>query len=507
MGSWASVEVSGHGVLHYRSFVDPDVLFLLTLAEVAEGVPPRADSGGEHEDESHGSDDDSFESPALRLSAPASMIKQRLDLLGMDAAGAERQWQEIHDDEVEWRTDDFLGGLNRVLDSPDVITGEVTGVSGVAEKAESLPTCGEPESVAYADVDRLIRRAIADLDRRDAAAAASFDALERSDDSTDPADSERPLAIDWERHELETLRDLRTRTFPAWISGVRTHLAKAVDFRDRFFEVTGEDWDGRDARWFLRAVLLAVDDDTRVTIDLSHLVGGGYLDVEGFDPQQAAIETHSTNVARGMPAVILLEGNNDVEFIRAALEIRRPHLASYVRFYDHASSNSDAGVGVATRTLRAFAAAGIANRVVAMLDNDAAAAEAIQALRRKGALPPNYTVLTYPPTALAADYPTVGATGTNQADVNGAAASIELYLGGDVLTGPDGALVPVRWGNYLSSVQRYQGEVEHKREIHQRFRGKVSRAREAPDLVDDDDWVELDLILDHLFAALASGVA
>jgi len=74
-------------------------------------------------------------------------------------------------------------------------------------------------------------------------------------------------------------------------------------------------------------------------------------------------------------------------------------------------------------------------------------------------------------------------------DVNGQAAGIELYLGRRALTA-DGQLRPVRWGGYVSSVRKYQGEVEDKGSVMDAFVTHISTLkdpaeakREYPDLV------------------------
>jgi hypothetical protein len=50
-------------------------------------------------------------------------------------------------------------------------------------------------------------------------------------------------------------------------------------------------------------------------------------------------------------------------------------------------------------------------------------------------------------------------------DVNGMAGGIELYLGPSALHEGPGEFRPVRWTGYNRKLNRYQGEVEGKREI------------------------------------------
>jgi hypothetical protein len=82
-----------------------------------------------------------------------------------------------------------------------------------------------------------------------------------------------------------------------------------------------------------------------------------------------------------------------------------------------------------------------------------------------------------------------------------AAGSIELYLGRDVLTQPDGTLRPVRWTSYVSGMDRYQGQIVGKDAIHQAFRAKSKAACENPEHAERQDWSGLRLVIDAICAA------
>ena len=109
---------------------------------------------------------------------------------------------------------------------------------------------------------------------------------------------------------------------------------------------------------------------------------------------------------------------------------------------------------------------------------------------------------------LAADYPTLGpptsgipSGGVARADVNGLAGSIELYLGRDVLTGPDGALRPVQWRTYIAGARQYQGEIVDKAAVHDAYRAKVKAAGIDPGLIATQDWSGMRAILDLIRGA------
>jgi hypothetical protein len=150
-------------------------------------------------------------------------------------------------------------------------------------------------------------------------------------------------------------------------------------------------------------------------------------------------------------------------------------------------------------TVKSFAASGIANRIVALFDNDTAAADALRPWDRSR-LPGNIRVHHYPPLDLAADYPTLGAppahTHVANADVNGLAGSIELYLGRDVLTDASGNLRPVHWQTYIPGMRRYHGEVADKTAVQDAYRAKVRAADADRSRIAQQDWSGVRAILD-----------
>jgi hypothetical protein len=147
---------------------------------------------------------------------------------------------------------------------------------------------------------------------------------------------------------------------------------------------------------------------------------------------------------------------------------------------------------------------GPAARVVAVLDNDTAAAEALRTHGRSS-LSDRIRVVQYPPLGLGCQYPTLGPPTVHSpsgsielADVNGLAASIELYLGRDVLTAGDGSLRPVQWTSFNAGMRRYHGEVTGKHDTHEAFRAKAAAAPGDRTAASAQDWEGLRLILDAI---------
>jgi hypothetical protein len=367
----------------------------------------------------------------------------------------------------------------------------------------------DPDDDVYANPTLILRASVKVLaDRLDALGIAAED-----------LDACLQHAIEEKIEELETLGDepwgaaklhavvdeLLEMTFGEWVERVKAAVLTRQPSESGWLDYRKltplmELWENFDPRWLLRAVLEAFDPAEVVLLDLTDLELGGYLQAYDFDPQIAATVMFSSALLNGTPAVVITEGTTDAEFLQAAIEIRRPHLVNFVRFYDFGLVPG--GAGVALSTVKSLAAAGVNNRVIVLLDNDTAAREALRALRNVQ-LPSHFVVDHYPPIDLASHYPSVGPTGPHTGDVNGLAGSIELYLGADVLTDPaTGALRPVVWGTRIPALSAYQGEVADKGAVQNAFRAKVSAARQDPSLVGTQDWSGLDAILDKLMARL-----
>ncbi|MFE4216149.1 hypothetical protein [Streptomyces sp. NPDC056844] len=256
----------------------------------------------------------------------------------------------------------------------------------------------------------------------------------------------------------------------------------------------------------LRAALLALP-DAEVVLYVQESEGDP--DPEIYQLCSMARESLHFTASQSAPVVVLTEGSTDVAFLKPALALLYPHLTDLVRFMDYNSSTrAQGGAGSLVTMVRAFAAAGIANPVIALFDNDTAASEALRPLRRDAALPPNIKVLQYPPLELARSYPTLGPpsldtpTGSpTRADVNGLAGSIELYLGTDALSLPGGSLRPVQWRSYSAACQQYQGEVTDKRAVEAAYASKLSSAQRDPSVIDAQDWTGVRAILETIIHA------
>lgn len=251
-------------------------------------------------------------------------------------------------------------------------------------------------------------------------------------------------------------------------------------------------WDEHDLRYSLRAVLEALPEDEQITLDVHEVIEGGWLEPD-VDPQRQATAFATYATQGGLPPIVLVEGRTDIEFLSAAFRLRRPDLADYIRFPDFAYK-PEGGVGPLRQTVKAFAAAGIGNRVLALFDNDTAAHDAVRTVEQS-AFPEHFVIAHLPELDLAREYPTKGPQGEHVMDVNGLAGSLEMYLGADVLT-DRAKLRPVIWTGTPNKQGAYQGEVADKPAIHAAFRAKVAAALADASVMEHQDWMGLDLVLE-----------
>ncbi|QHP66446.1 hypothetical protein EI171_02865 [Bradyrhizobium sp. LCT2] len=262
---------------------------------------------------------------------------------------------------------------------------------------------------------------------------------------------------DWYRRAPEVLATLYTRE-------------EATDEIDRHMrDRDGEGWlwfDGYGSLMSLRALLDACAEVQCVTLDVTALIGGGWIEpgAKICDEKRASAPLDPRPLAT---TVILAEGSSDIRILQRSLAGLFPELQDYFSFFNHAELSVDGGAAYLVKFLKAFAAARAPLRLVAVFDNDTAGRQAHRQANTLG-LPDNMVAVTLPDTELARSYPTIGPQGEHVVDVNGKAASIELYLGRASLMAGSG-FRRVRWSGFNSTAQAYQGEIEGKAEVEASF--------------------------------------
>jgi hypothetical protein len=245
-----------------------------------------------------------------------------------------------------------------------------------------------------------------------------------------------------------------------------------------------------------------LDDDADVTMDLTDLIRGGYYDTDD-DLIEEADYLVSVDYQTTQRIIVLTEGSSDTRALEKAFGLIYPHLREYFSFMDFNELNVPGGAPSLVSFVKAFSAAGVINRVVAIFDNDTAAAAALRVLDGLK-LPSNVAVTRLPELDELKTYPTLGPTGTVLMDINGLAASLEVYFGNDVLRRTDGSLTPIQWKGFDKSLARYQGEIVDKQILQERFAIKVQRATAHPGALSSGDWVPMRKALDSIRVAVST---
>lgn len=225
---------------------------------------------------------------------------------------------------------------------------------------------------------------------------------------------------------------------------------RCFDLIDGFMEA------GLDRRALLALQLESAPDDEAVQLDLHDLYMADYFrEVENIT--QLATDELAVSVSSGGPVIVVTEGVTDARYLARALELVAPDVAHMFRFLDE-DARAERNSGQVMRTLRSFAAAGVTNRVVGVLDNDAAgrvAARVLDSARR----PATNRYLLLPDVPYGESYPTNGPSGESDLDINGRAVSIEFQFGLDQLRVEGGELAKVEWKGLQMPINVYQGSL------------------------------------------------
>src|SRR5436190_17494162 len=123
-----------------------------------------------------------------------------------------------------------------------------------------------------------------------------------------------------------------------------------------------------DRRTVLRAMCDVLDQHAEVVMDLTDLVLGGWYDTDD-DLIQEADYLVSADYQTTQRIIALTEGGSDKRVLQAALGLIYPHLREYFAFMDFDELNVPGGAPSLVNFVKAFAAAGVINRVVAIFDN------------------------------------------------------------------------------------------------------------------------------------------
>lgn len=230
-----------------------------------------------------------------------------------------------------------------------------------------------------------------------------------------------------------------------------------------------------DVRFVYRLILEAIPEIEWVSLDISDLVQGGYYEEDiKLISESRNVDSLERSILE--PVVIMAEGKTDIRVLQASLNALYPSVAELFSFFDHDTLSVDGGASFLSKFLKAFAAARTPVKIVAIFDNDVAGRlefERISGLT----MPSNIRPMRLPEIDLARSYPTVGPQGAHEMNINGDAVGIELFMGKHNLCDENGDLFPIRWTQYYSTSQSYQGEVSEKDTVQTAFFKDIATPR------------------------------
>ncbi|MGY0390575.1 hypothetical protein ACWZJV_26685 [Nocardioides sp. WG-D5] len=213
-----------------------------------------------------------------------------------------------------------------------------------------------------------------------------------------------------------------------------------------------------DPRFALALSLCRTRASTEVKLDLTDLVLGGWLTTDQNPHEEARLRMSAAVAANG-PVIVITEGSSDAQRLRRSLEVAVPEVAHFFTFLD-VDLRPPGGSDRVVSLTKGMAAAGVMNRIVAVLDNDTAGREAAAQLS-KLKLPAQVATVCLPEVRYANRYPTLGPEGPSVGNVNGRAVSMEFMFGEDVLRDAANQLAPVRWQSFNDKMGDYQGRLDN----------------------------------------------
>ena len=185
------------------------------------------------------------------------------------------------------------------------------------------------------------------------------------------------------------------------------------------------------------------------------IVDGGWVEEEELKPALSPEDKY----------LVVTEGSSDSAILQKSLYLLFPDVADFFSFIDMSEHYPFTGTGNLVNFCKGLAKIGIQNKVLVVVDNDTAGMDALNRMKDVD-LPPSMKMTALPNMKHLKRFRTIGPNGPSYEDINGRAASIELYL--DLRHG-----VPkqpaVRWTSYSSRVGTYQGELVEKEKYTETF--------------------------------------
>ncbi|MFC7650468.1 HEPN/Toprim-associated domain-containing protein [Streptosporangium lutulentum] len=126
----------------------------------------------------------------------------------------------------------------------------------------------------------------------------------------------------------------------------------------------------------------APDQNATIALDMSELTGC-CVELDPMEPYADQARAEQLAVATtNLPLVVITEGSSDARLLSEGMKVTHPHLVGFIRFFDYgAGVRPRGGADAVVELFKAFVAAGVGNRFVAIADNDAAAHEKLLGLK------------------------------------------------------------------------------------------------------------------------------
>jgi len=214
----------------------------------------------------------------------------------------------------------------------------------------------------------------------------------------------RGLLLSHKRKECDILSTLTPET---WIEGLREIRRSGLKtnsygryegpYEDTVIGYMLEnDWygyPGFDHFVPLRLAIEACENGQKLIYDMTDLVWSEYFDYDE-DFVDYGIGISASEYSSKSKIIVLTEGKTDAWILDESLSLLFPHLKDYFSFLDFENTGFGGGVGNLVNVVKAFAGAGIVNNVIALFDNDTAAATACEGLHNIS-LPPNIAYMVF----------------------------------------------------------------------------------------------------------------
>lgn len=183
--------------------------------------------------------------------------------------------------------------------------------------------------------------------------------------------------------------------------------------------------------------------------------------------------------------LIVTEGSSDTFIIKKSLELLKPDILDFFTFVDMEDNYPFTGTGNLFRFCQGLTSIRIQNKTLVLFDNDLEGVDKFKKTSKLN-LPHQMRIMKLPVIDDFSSFPTIGPTGETIEDINGKAVAIECFL--DLRnTNPK-----IRWTNYSSEFDAYQGSLENKDDYVRKF--KSVRTNNS-----SYDFSKLIILLDEIY--------